>query len=465
MSTIAPLHALSASPAPNAPATLPLVLAERNVPRYTSYPTAPHFHAGITRDAYGEWLAQLPAQSSLSLYMHVPYCTSICLYCGCTTKAVKRHDPIANYAAHLIDEIKLVSARAGSRRVTHWHWGGGTPSILGDDLLRRVHRTVSALFDLSGLVEHAIELDPRMMSPELAATLKAIGVNRASLGAQDFAPHVQEAIGREQPFVQVFDSVKWLREAGIENINLDLMYGLPRQNLNDVRTSARLATSLGPQRLALFGYAHVPWFKTHQRVIVEKDLPGTAERFEQAQAAAEIFREAGYVAIGLDHFALPDDELARAQGENRLHRNFQGYTNDAADALIGLGASAISSLPQGYVQNAPDSGGYMRAIATGHLASVKGISLSRDDRMRARIIEKLMCDFAVDLDEFACSTQVGLRFADELSALAELAAEGLVEREGHVIRITERGRPFVRLAAATFDAYLTRQGAKHSRAV
>ena len=445
--------------------TVPLALAERNVPRYTSYPTAPYFGPAVDAKIYAQWLEALPARATLSLYLHVPYCTNMCLYCGCHTKAVRRREPVENYADHLLKEIDLVGKFLHRRPVTHIHWGGGTPSILGEKRLRQVTQALRAHLDFSRIVEHAIELDPRRMTAEFARALAQMGVNRASLGVQDFAPHVQEAIGRPQPFEQVAKTVEWLRAAGIDKINMDLMYGLPRQKLADVRQSAHLAASLAPARLALFGYAHVPWFKTHQKVIDEATLPGVAERLAQAQAAAQTLEAEGFVAIGLDHFARPDDELAVAQREGRLHRNFQGYTTDSADALIGLGASSIGRLPQGYAQNAVDMGGYSRAVNAGRLLIVKGLALSKDDRLRAQIIERLMCDLAVDLDQFARTADAETRFADEIARLGELQTAGILKIDGHRITITPAGRPFVRLAAAAFDAYLPQNKSRHSLAV
>jgi oxygen-independent coproporphyrinogen-3 oxidase len=299
------------------------------------------------------------------------------------------------------------------------------------------------------------------MSKRLVRALGKIGINRASLGVQDFSPHVQEAIGRVQPFEQVARAMGWLRDAGIERINIDLMYGLPRQTAADVARSAELAAALSPQRLALFGYAHVPWFKTHQRMIDEATLPGALERIEQARIAGEVFLAHGYEAIGLDHFARPDDSLALAARAHRLHRNFQGYTTDEADALIGIGASAIGRLPQGYVQNAVDIAGYSRAVEAGRFAIAKGIALTPDDRLRARIIERLMCGLAVDLDVVASSDD----FSAEIEALQNLAIQGAVHIEGRRIAVTEYGRPFLRLAAAAFDAYLPANRTRHSIAV
>jgi oxygen-independent coproporphyrinogen-3 oxidase len=436
------------------------ILAEQSVPRYTSYPTAPHFKP-LGSSTYAQWLKELGPQATLSLYLHVPFCAKLCLYCGCNTKVVQRREPIEAYADLLAREIDLVAAATPARRVTSIHWGGGTPSMLGSRRLRQLTALLHDHFDLSELTEHAIELDPRQCGPELARALATIGITRASLGLQDLTPHVQEAIGRVQPFAQVAEAVRELREAGIANLNFDLMYGLPHQTVGDVRHNIGLASTLAPTRIALFGYAHVPWFKTHQRMIDATALPGASERLAQAAAARTALIAHGYVPVGIDHFARPDDSLAQAAASGTLHRNFQGYTTDRADALIGLGASSIGRLPQGFAQNAPDMGGYTRAIEAGVFATAKGIGLSDDDRLRAGIIERLMCDFAVDLDKIAPQEP----FADALEALEPLAHDKVVAIDGRRIIVTDAGKPFARLAAAAFDAYLGRGGAHHSRAV
>jgi len=438
-----------------------LTLAERNVPRYTSYPTAPHFSAAVGAKTYAAWLAELPEASTLSLYLHVPYCRELCLYCGCTTKAVRRHAPVEAYAERLKQEIDLLGAAIGGRRVAHLHWGGGTPSILGAETLIAIADRISATFDMNDIAEHAIELDPRRVTPELASALGRMGVTRASFGAQDFAPHVQQAIGRIQSFQEVEAAIEAVRAGGVANFNIDLMYGLPRQTVGDVIHSAELAALLAPSRLALFGYAHVPWFKPHQKLIDEDTLPGAAERMAQMRAAAETLTQCGYLRIGLDHFALRGDDMQRAARAGRLHRNFQGYTTDEADALIGVGASSIGRLPQGFVQNAPDVGSYFRAIDAGQFATVRGLALSADDRLRARVIEQLMCDLAVDLDTAGGETD----FSAELAAVDALSESGIVRRHGRHIAMTEKGRPFVRLVAAAFDAYLAKNQKRHSVAV
>jgi oxygen-independent coproporphyrinogen-3 oxidase len=439
-----------------------LAIAERNVPRYTSYPTAPHFSDKVGPATYAEWLAALPAEATLSLYIHVPFCTDLCFYCGCHTRAVRKREPVDAYAERLIDEIKLLEGLRG-RKLKHLHWGGGTPSILGPAWLETIAARLASLFDLSALKEHAIELDPRKVDHALARSLRQIGVNRASLGVQDASPEVQKLIGRIQPFELVERAADEMRAVGIAKLNVDLMYGLPGQTTREVERSAELAASLEPQRLALFGYAHVPWFKTHQRLIKPETLPGLSERLEQAQVASEALQGHGYEAIGLDHFALPEDELAVAARERRLHRNFQGYTTDAADALIGLGASSIGKLPQGFVQNAPDIGGHARAVQAGRFATVKGLALTDDDRLRAGIIERLMCDLEIDLDQFDEDGET--RFAGELETLGPLAEQGLIAIDGARVSVTEAGRPYVRIAAAAFDAYLPATQKRHSVAV
>ena len=442
-------------------------LAELSVPRYTSYPTAPHFSSAVGAEDCAWWLSTLPGNPMLSLYIHVPFCARLCHYCGCHTKATLRRRPVESYADRLIEEVVLVAKLAGRRRVVHLHWGGGTPSILGADRLAEIHAALADAFDLTALREQAIELDPRYVSRKLARSLAGIGIDRASLGVQDFSAHIQQAIGRIQPFDVVQQAVLRLREFGIDRINLDLMYGLPRQTVEDIRRSAALAASLQPQRIAYFGYAHVPWFKAQQRLIDEATLPAASERLEQAETARETLVAFGYAPVGLDHFARPDDYLAAAALAGRLHRNFQGYTTDQADALIGLGASAIGRFAQGFVQNAPDIGGYARAIASGRLATARGIACSADDRVRGRIIERVMCDFSVDLDAIVDDEDAGVSsgFDAELEALAPLAAEGLVRLDGKLITVTDKGRPFVRLIAAAFDAYLSKARTRHSVAI
>ena len=443
-----------------------VLATERTVPRYTSYPTAPHFVPSIGASTYASWLDDLSKSDTVSLYLHVPFCEKICLYCGCHTKATRRSEPVDVYADRLIREINLVADHTGCRQIVHLHWGGGTPSILGPNRVRELVTQLDVRFDLTSLREHAFELDPRYVSKVLAATLADIGVTRASLGVQDLSAHVQQAIGRVQPFSVVQQATDILREAGINEINIDLMYGLPNQSVQDVRRTVMLAHELKPQRLAVFGYAHVPWLKRHQRLLDESSLPTSAARFAQATAAHEALTSLGYEPIGLDHYASLMDRLSIAARAGTLRRNFQGYTTDDADVLIGFGTSAIGQLPQGFVQNAVETASYSHAIMSDRFATVRGFALLPTDRVRSRIIEQLMChltcDIGVLVDEYNHSQE---SFEQEFEDLLPFVTDGFVRIDGNRITVNECGRPYLRLIAATFDGYLGNSRARHSVAV
>jgi oxygen-independent coproporphyrinogen III oxidase len=440
---------------------------DRAVPRYTSYPTAPHFHAGIDAATYRRWLSELPADVPLSLYLHIPFCQSLCWYCGCHTTVARHYGRISDYLEVLLREIELVAGALGGRRpVRHVHLGGGTPTMLDARDLERLGRALGEQFDLLAGAEIAVEIDPRTLTLAGVGALAAIGVNRASLGVQDVNPKVQRAINRWQPLETTEQAVGWLRAAGIGRINVDLIYGLPHQSEALVVRSVEGVLALAPDRVALFGYAHVPWMKRHQRLIDEQALPGREARAGQFRAAAARLLEAGYVAIGIDHFARRSDSLVAAQRDGRLHRNFQGYTTDEAVALLGFGASAIGSLPQGYVQNAVPIGAWRDAIRGGAPAVARGLALDAEDRVRRAIIERLMCDFAVDLEALCVRHGWPSHLLQpELEALAPLVDDGVVEVDGLVIRVTARGRPLVRVVCAAFDAYLDAGAGRHSRAV
>nr|WP_149892173.1 oxygen-independent coproporphyrinogen III oxidase [Roseibium aestuarii] len=452
---------------------IPASYAARNVPRYTSYPTAPHFHAGVTAQTYSDWLGALTREDSLSLYLHVPYCRDICHYCGCLTKASKKDAPLKAYGATLLKELQLVAGKIGKAGpVRHIHWGGGTPSLLPRESFLEIAGMMRVLFDLAPDVEHAIELDPRLVTEDLAETLRQIGVTRTSLGVQDFDPKVQVAIGRVQPQETVARAVQILQDAGLRDINFDLMYGLPGQSVATVLDTVEKTLALRPSRISLFGYAHVPWMKKHQRLIDESLLPAPSERVAMAASARDALIAGGYCQIGLDHFALPDDSMARALETGELHRNFQGYTTDQATQLIGLGVSSIGKLDAGYVQNISDVAHWTRAIEAGDLPVARGFAFSADDRMRGHIIERLMTDHLCDLGAAAQAQGLDMdALNDARQELAPLLADGLATLEGSVLTVTPQGRPFVRLVAAAFDAYLkapqdnTRPVPRHSMAV
>lgn len=437
------------------------------VPRYTSYPTAPHFHDGIGEAAYRGWLRALPDAATLSLYLHIPFCDTLCWYCGCHTKLVARYDPVADYLATLRVEIEHVVAEIGAGRpVGHVHLGGGTPTVLAADDIAVLFADLRRRFDLRADAEIAVEIDPRGLDSARIDALASAGVTRASLGVQDLDPDVQRAINRLQPFEDTARAVEGLRAAGIRGINLDLMYGLPGQTVEGAAATARRVLALAPDRLALFGYAHVPWMKSHQRLIDEARLPGARARAEQFAAAAAVLMEHGYAAIGLDHFARADDRLALAARTGRLRRNFQGYTDDAADALLGFGASAIGALPEGYVQNAVPLHTYRDALRAGRLAVVRGLALDDDDRLRRAAIEQIMCAGRLDIAALTAAFGRGPdALADAARALIPLAADGLVALEDGRIEVRDAGWPFLRRIAAAFDARLGQGEARHSRAV
>jgi oxygen-independent coproporphyrinogen-3 oxidase len=438
---------------------------DRRMPRYTSYPTAVQFAPQVDARSYQGWLAALPARTTLSIYLHVPFCAELCLYCGCNTTVVRRYDPVAAYVDLLEREIALVGSALTEPIVTHIHWGGGTPTMLQPRDFARVMSALRKSFALAPAVEMAIEIDPRTLTRDHVAVLAELGTTRASLGVQDFEERVQRAVRRLQSFEQTARVADWLRGAGINAINLDLMYGLPHQTVATVAATARLALRLDPDRMALFGYAHVPWMKRHQKLLPEGALPDDAERFAQNRAAAETFVAGGYRRIGLDHFAKESDAMAQRQREGKLHRNFQGYTTDQSPILIGFGPSAIGALPGGYVQNAPSMVVYREAIAAGRPAVMRGTALTAEDRLRAAVIERLMCDLRVDLGAIcrAHGADPG-HFASELSAMDALAADGIVVRDGDTLTVPEHARACVRAVCAVFDAYLSAGETRFSRA-
>jgi oxygen-independent coproporphyrinogen-3 oxidase len=437
------------------------------VPRYTSYPTAPHFHDGVTDEVYRRWLGAIPETEHLSLYFHVPFCAKMCWYCGCHTKIVNRYDPIANYAALLEAELDLLADALGSKRpVSHIHWGGGTPTILSSDNFTHLMNRVRDRFTLLDDAEVAIEIDPRTLDKSKAVALAQSGVNRASLGIQDFNQDIQKAINRVQSFEQTKTVVDDLRDSGIDSISFDLMYGLPGQTTDDVIRTVDLSHELAPDRLSIFGYAHVPWMKSHQKMIDEDALPGSPERMRQAMTTAERLEQHGYRRIGLDHFASPTDEMAIALDDGSLQRNFQGYTTDNASTLLGLGSSAISNLNQGYVQNTSAMRGYKDALNQGMFPVAKGFELSDEDRLRRAIIERLMCDLSVDLDQVTADFDAGPHlFTEEKTALNAMTKDGIVTLDGNRIEVTEAGWPFVRSVCAVFDTYLAGGQGRHSKAV
>ncbi|MFT8711061.1 oxygen-independent coproporphyrinogen III oxidase [Komagataeibacter rhaeticus] len=429
-----------------------------NLPRYTSYPTAAQFSDAVGPADSRQWLSALPASQPVSLYLHVPFCDTLCRFCGCNTAVLRNADARAAYGALLLEELRRIVAIIGpQRRISHLQWGGGTPTTLPTGTMRRVMQAIRQNFIILPDAEISIEVDPRHLPAAYPALLHELGFNRASMGVQDLDPDVQEACGRIQSWEQTRDCLDALRAAGVNAINIDLIYGLPRQDTAGVARTARAVASLRPDRLAVFGYAHVPWKQKRQALIPTGQLPGPADRVAQRAAIDGVLRAEDFLPVGLDHYASPTDSMARAMATGTLHRNFQGYTVDAAAALIGIGASAISALPGGMTQNAVSSAAYARLMAqnTDSLPVVRGVALDADDRLRATIIEQVMCTLQADLAE--TTTRYGLpadSLDPELGRLGGMARDGLVQVTGRQIRVTEKGRPFVRHVASVFDRYL-----------
>ena len=438
--------------------------AER-VPRYTSYPTAPHFNRDIGPCEAADWLGSLSPDQPASLYLHVPFCRQLCWYCGCTTHITRHAGRINAYAQTLVKELDLVASHLGRPiPLAHLHWGGGTPSSLGTADLSALMRRIEERFGFTAEAERAIELDPRFVATELAQCLARIGINRASFGIQSFDPAVQRAINRIQSVDTTRLALERLRGAGIRAISFDILYGLPLQDVTSVVDTVDRVAELAPGRVAVFGYAHLPTLKKHQSMIPDALLPDAVQRLDQFAAITERLEAHGYVPIGLDHFARPDDPMALALAAGRLERNFQGYTTDTATTLIGVGASAIGSFVQGYLQNHVDLKAWRAAIAEGRLPTARGFRLNGDDRHRRSIINRLMCEGRADLGAIAAS--FGDRVIDpDPERFARLAELGIVHREADLIEVPAHYRPLLRLVAACFDRYLAPSQTRHSLAV
>ncbi len=433
------------------------------VPRYTSYPTAPQFCEDVAAQTYEDWLAELPEDADLSLYVHIPFCETLCWYCGCTTKATRKYGPISDYLRNVINEMSFVTRPLSHTQVVrHIHWGGGSPNILSPNDILRLDDALRAYFNVAPNTEFAVEVDPRTHTQLQTDAFMQAGLTRLSVGVQDFDDDVQKAINRIQSFATTKAVIDGFRKQGIPSVNMDLVYGLPCQTMEKAERTIDQVVELQPDRIALFGYAHLPSRISHQKLIRDEDLPDPITRFEMSQRLADHLTTAGYVRIGLDHFALPMDPLATRAAK----RNFQGYTHDDCQALVGIGASAIGRLPQGYVQNAVATHDYNRRVRTQGLAAVRGHALNVDDRMRAFIIERIMCDLAFPAEDLR------KRFGASAAHLFEIAAklvandtDGLVQRTGDGFSITSRGRPFVRTIASAFDAYLDGKGMRYSLGV
>jgi oxygen-independent coproporphyrinogen-3 oxidase len=433
-------------------------LAERSVPRYTSFPTAAEFTPDVRAAQQGLALFGVPSGSPVSLYVHVPYCHQICWYCGCNTGPTGRGDRLTNYRDALLAEIATVGMLMRGR-VEAVHFGGGSPNALPPADFATIAEALRFAFDIADNAEWAVELDPRDFNRSYADTLAAAGVTRASLGAQTFSHRVQQAINRVQPFQRVATCAADLRAAGIGAVNLDLMYGLPQQTCDDLAATVSRAISLGPARVAMFGYAHLPAMLPRQRMIDSRDLPGPETRFRQSELAYDLLVAAGYRAIGFDHFAQPDDPLAVAEASGRLRRNFQGFTADQATTVVGLGASAISHFDGLIVQNEKHVGKYRDRVAAGGLAGVRGARRDSEARARAAVIERILCDGTVDVAaECQAHGVAPRRLADAFPRIDGLERREIVDRAGWRVAVRAGARPYRRVVAAAFDPRIAMPG-------
>ena len=443
-----------------------LDVLNEHVPRYTSYPTAPHFHNGVGENQVRSWISQIGAGETVSLYVHIPFCDKLCWFCACHTKHTRRYDPVARFLTVLHEEIRLLSlALPGGVRVGALHFGGGSPTMLRpEDFLNLVGMIRSSFFVDRDLAL-SVEIDPSDMDDARLDALAQAGLTRASLGVQDFDPRVQKAINRQQSFELTRSVVDGVRARGAVSVNLDLLYGLPHQTCRSLEKTVGQALALRPERIALFGYAHVPWFKKHQTMIDDTWLPDARERYEQAQLAAGQICRAGYVAIGMDHFALPGDSLAKAAPQGRLRRNFQGYTDDPCETLIGVGPSSVSRFRQGYAQNTPVSHVHEAMVKQGRMPVARGIEFSREDIARGWLIERLMCDFAFDAEALANRFgSLGQPLLDRAIRLCREEPDMLVS-DGNRFIVPIAQRPIVRIVASRFDAYFRQGNWVHSAAV
>ena len=440
-------------------------------PRYTSYPTADRFVEAFDETAYRHWLGHRRVGGigrPLGLYVHVPFCDTLCFYCACNKIAAKDRAKSVKYVDHLLREVELVAeALQGPRAVSRMHWGGGTPTFLPEAECERLVAGLREAFDFEEGGEYAIEIDPRRAGPARIAHLASLGFNRMSLGVQDFDPEVQRAVNRIQGVAETLAVIEAARLHGFRSINLDLILGLPRQTPERFARTLDIVVDAAPDRIALYSYAHLPALFAPQRRIVESELPSPETKLELMRHAVERLERAGYVHIGMDHFARPDDELAVAQRQGRLIRDFQGYSASGECDLIGLGVSSIGRVGPAYVQNAKELDGYYAALDAGHLPVWRGVELGRDDLARRAVIQALACQFAVAKEsiEIAYLLDFDDYFAREMQELAVLEEDGLVVIEDGWIHVTPAGRPMVRAVCMVFDRYLrhAQERARYSR--
>ncbi|QOL82430.1 oxygen-independent coproporphyrinogen III oxidase [Pseudooceanicola spongiae] len=440
-------------------------LFDAKVPRYTSYPTAPHFSDATGPQDHADWIAAIPPGATISLYIHVPFCRHLCWFCACRTQGTQSEAPVAAYLQTLLAELKTLKSQLPEGvSLSRLHWGGGTPTLLSPAMMQTLAGAIAEVAPLAPNAEFSVEIDPNEVDAARLSVLSAAGMNRASIGVQDFDPQIQKCIGRVQSYEVTRDVVTAIRDHGVHSLNADILYGLPHQTPAKITDSVQKLLSLSPDRVALYGYAHVPWMARRQSMLPSEALPLPQERLALFEAARQLFQWDGYAEIGIDHFALAGDGLEIAQKAGLLRRNFQGYTDDTSDVLIGVGASSISRFPQGYTQNNAATSGHTAAIRNGGFSTTRGHMFTAEDRLRGRIIEALMCDFEVRTGELAAHFPVSPAaliamfngVADQFPGLLRVTTDGLF--------IPEPVRPLTRMIARAFDRYDT-SIARHSSAI
>ena len=444
-----------------------------NGPRYTSYPTADRFVEAFNAEALKDWLAKRAiggVSKPLSLYFHIPFCNTICYYCACNKIITKDHGRSAKYLKYLAKEIEMqASCLGGSRQVTQLHLGGGTPTFLSHDELRELMAAVREHFTLVPNGEYSIEVDPRKVDFDTVKLLAELGFNRMSVGVQDFAEDVQQAVNRIQSFDETKLVIDAARATGFKSVSLDLIYGLPRQNVISFNRTLEQVLEISPDRISLYSYAHLPGLFKPQRRIQTSDMPSADTKLQLLQLGIRRLTEAGYVYIGMDHFAKPDDELTVAQRQGRLHRNFQGYSTQAECDLLAFGVSAIGKIGPVYSQNVKTLDEYYDALDRDELPVLRGIELTADDLLRRAIIQALMCHFELSIQSIEIAHLINFRdyFAEELADLGEMEKAGLLKIEGDWISVQPAGRLLVRGIAMVFDRYLRadRERARYSRVI
>ena len=436
-------------------------------PRYTSYPTAPYFHEGIDEQVYVRHIKrdnELKKDEPISLYFHLPFCDTLCYFCGCNMMVTHNRQKIENYLTYLIKEMELLRPLIGrQRKVMQLHWGGGTPTYLSPEQIRRLGQAIREFFEFEDQAEIGVEIDPRELTREHMVALREMGFNRCSMGVQDFNPTVQKMVNRIQPEDITRQTVAWARELGFQSVNIDLMYGLPFQTPESYEKTLDIILDIDPDRLAVFNYAHLPSMIKHQRLIKDEWLPKPEEKLQLLKLSIEKLTSNGYVYIGMDHFAKPDDELTIAMNEGTLYRNFQGYSTHAGLNLFAIGITSISMLSDLYVQNVKKLDPYYERLDSGRLPVFKGVELTRDDILRREVITELMCNFNLKKEKIEQKYNIVFDdyFADALKNLKPMEQDGLIELHHDALRVTDMGRLLIRNIAMPFDYYLMqKQGQK-----